>query len=248
MLDRFFEGAPTLQALLAAAGSTVSVEEVVQRMREAQAEGGDPRDVVPGLFEGEPRFPDPGLARALYGNLLGLWDLLETGLPLEAEGRGPSSPAARPEKRRTDPPPPFGEAGPDEGFVQQAWRFLEDSPRERERRWHAFENRQDALLGGLDALELPDAADAVARQLLFELHAFLELGWNARARRVGPVDLRAAPDLDALPEPLLHHVDSSVAEAEADDEAPLTAELAGTVRRIALSALDALWRAGPEAG
>lgn len=84
----------------------------------------------------------------------------------------------RPSRAPAERPPPFGIDGPDEAFVEKAREYLDAlEPRDRQRLEHAFENRQDALLGYLDEQGLTDDGYACARQLLFELFSMIELGW-----------------------------------------------------------------------
>src|SRR5204863_9822224 len=113
--------------------------------------------VVPTLFEGEPRFPDPELARRLFQNLLGLWDLLARGQPLPMDGSPAEGARARARKPIPERPPPFEGDGPDEAWVEAAWKYLDEAPeREVTRLEHSFENRQDALAGFLDEQGLQD--------------------------------------------------------------------------------------------
>ncbi|NVJ19382.1 hypothetical protein HV826_35315, partial [Myxococcus sp. AM010] len=89
--QRHFEGAQTLDGLLDLAGSGLDSAQVLERMRDARAAGTPPSDVIPGLFDEEPRFPSPEIARRLYQNLLGLWDWVAEGrhVRLEDEARPP---------------------------------------------------------------------------------------------------------------------------------------------------------------
>ncbi|RKH89000.1 hypothetical protein D7Y04_43570, partial [Corallococcus sp. AB038B] len=115
------------------------------------------------------------IARLLYQNLLGLWDLVEEGRAVRLED-GPRPP--RPKKVKAPLPQAFHPDEPTGEFVEAAWRYLEDDEKARTRLMHSFENRQDALLGALDAAGLTDEGYGVARHLLFELYAMLELGWS----------------------------------------------------------------------
>ncbi|RYZ34289.1 MAG: hypothetical protein EOO71_39465, partial [Myxococcaceae bacterium] len=145
---RQFEGAQTLDGLLELAGSPCDTAEVLERMRQARAEGDGANDVIPTLFAREPRFKDAELARRLYQNLLGLWDLVQEGKSVRLDD-GPRPP--RPKKERLQPPAPFHPDAPSAEFVEAAWRYLEDDDKARTRLMHAYENRQDGLLGALDA-------------------------------------------------------------------------------------------------
>src|SRR5437868_366527 len=137
----------------------------------------EPRETI----TGEPVLPDGHHARRLFQNLLGLWDLLARGQPVPLD-----APKARPApKPIPERPPPFEGDAPDEAWVEAAWKYLDEAPeRELTRLEHSFENRQDAVLGFLDEQGLPDEVFGLARQLLFELHALIELGWQPGVRRL----------------------------------------------------------------
>ncbi len=188
-LERRFEGRARLDALLAKAGSLADSEDVAEAFREA-LETVEPaaamHEVVRGLFDDEPRFASPAEARALYGNLFGLWDLLAAGQKVDLSQPPPKERAPRPPPPQ--PPGAFGDA-PDEAWVEEGWRYLDLAERERQRLSDAFENRQDALVSWLDDGGLSDAAFALAREVLFEVFALLELG----GRKVGRALPRAAP-------------------------------------------------------
>jgi hypothetical protein len=238
-----FEGAPTLDGLLELAGSPATTAEVLERMQAAHAEGGSAREVIPTLFEEEPRFASPELARRLYQNLLGLWDLVEEGRPVRLESDEPRPP--RPKKVKPVAPTPFapGEPGPE--FVEAAWRYLEDDPKARTRLHDAFNNRQDALLGALDGAGLTDEGYAVAHHLLFELHAMLELGWPPGVASVDPAEVEGTKGTQApaVPAALQAYADEALFEAEQDEEHPLPPEELARVRPLVQRGLAALWRA-----
>jgi hypothetical protein len=240
--DRQFEGRDILDGLLEVAGSQLTTDDVLTRFREGAAKGQAASTIIPGLFPEEPRFPDPLYARKLYQNLLGLWDLVSSGKPFALD-----APAKTPRVKRPPPvpPAPFGEGGPDEAFVEAAWRYLQDlDKRERDRLLDAFENRQDALLGLLDEQELPESAYACARFLLFELSAMVELGWRPGVRSITRDELKNADDsVPSELKALEAYADEAVAEAELDEEDPLPASEATRVRALARRALGALWQA-----
>jgi hypothetical protein len=231
-----FDGPEALDELLSIAGSALTTSEVAGRMREALREGAGHDAVIPTLFEGEPHFPDPEYARRLFANLLGLWQLLADGAPVP---QGPRPAKVKPQK--APPPRPFGAGEPDAAFVEAAWRHLDDEPRVRERLFHSFENRQDPLLGRLDELSLTDEGYGVLRLLLSELSAMIELGTEKPLRQVES----SALDEQELPVPaaLWTYADEAIFEAEQDEEAPLPAKEAETVRLWAKRGLAALWRA-----
>jgi hypothetical protein len=237
-----FEGALVLDGLLELAGSAYDSTAVLERMKEAHAEGGDVREVIPTLFEGEPRFGSPELARQLYQNLLGLWDLVVEGKPVRLQ-QGEERPE-RPKKVKPVAPEPFAPGEPDTAFVEAAWRYLEDDERGRTRLHDAFQNKQDAVLGALDAAGLTDEGYALASHLLFELHAMLELGWPQGLASVAPKAMESE-GTEALPVPsaLTAYADEALFEAEQDEEQALSPEELAKVRPLVKRGLAALWSA-----
>ncbi len=242
-LVHHFEGKTRLQGLLEIAGSPLDVAAVVERMKEGQARGAPPASVFPTLFEDEPRFPDPQLARALYQNLFGLWDLLAEGERWDEEEKQPRPP--RPKKVKPVPPPPFAEGEPTPDFVEAAWRYLEDlEERDYGRLLDSFENRQDALLGFLDERGLSDEGYGLARHLLFELHAMIELGWPKGLRSVSLAELEGEPSgALTIPAALQAYSDETLFEAEQDESSPLSPDESAKVREVVKQGLAALWGA-----
>ncbi|MFZ5469547.1 MAG: hypothetical protein ACOZIN_08930 [Myxococcota bacterium] len=238
-LKRKFEGKDVLGGLLELAGSDLSVEEVLLAFEDAKKAKLPASDVIPSFFDGEPRFADPSLAQRLFGNLLGLWDLVQSGGKVELD----RAPRERPKKVKPTPPSPFGEA-PSEEDVEAAWRYLEDVERLDKKEWnrlqHRFENVQDALLGFLDEQALSDEGDACARLLFFELFSMIELGWPPGCAAVTPAAL-AKEGGEAPPEALLSYADEAVFEAEHDEESPLSASEGQKVRDVVKRGLAALW-------
>jgi hypothetical protein len=74
-----YQGIEFLDRLLARTGALVDGKGAIERFSLAIREGEAPPVVIPQLFPAEPRFAGPEDALALYGNLLGAWDLLEDG-------------------------------------------------------------------------------------------------------------------------------------------------------------------------
>ncbi|XXF78831.1 hypothetical protein P2318_03455 [Myxococcaceae bacterium GXIMD 01537] len=241
-----FEGAETLDGLLDLAGSACDSAEVLSRMSAAHAQGEAVGDVIPTLFEEEPRFPSPELARRLYQNLLGLWDEVAEGQPVRLD-KGPRPPRVK--KEKLAPPRPFAPGEPDAEFVEAAWRYLEDDAKARTRLHHALENKQDGLLGALDGAGLTDEGYALAHHLLFELFAMMELGWPPGLASVAPAEVEGSQqgtEAPPVPAALQSYADEALFEAEHDEERPLSPEELARVRPLVQRGLAALWRARKE--
>jgi hypothetical protein len=234
--DRRFEGATVLAELLELAGSPYGPDEVLQSFREGQHAGLAPSDVIPTLFSAEPRFADPGLARRLFQNLLGLWDLAPRRTSLAAPG-------PRPKRAKPVPPAFLLDATPSPEWVDSARRYLLENPRAKERLLHSFENRQDALVTFLDEGGLSDEGYGVLRRLAFELHAMLELGCGAAPGRVDPAALTKSPGGDGGPSALILYADEALFEAEQNEEAPVPAEERAALRGSTRKLVAALWAA-----
>ena len=82
-LPHRFEGDAVLAELLDAAGCHLTVDEVREEFEASLEEDPEtpPGEIIPLLFETEPRFPDARAAERLYANLLGLWDRLANPPP-----------------------------------------------------------------------------------------------------------------------------------------------------------------------
>lgn len=234
-VDRSFEGQAVLQKLLTASGSLADVEDVHAAFQKAVADNVPAPVVIQALWDEEPRFDTPAQAARLFGNLLGLYELVAAGKQVDLGKK-----VERIKREKAKRPAPFGAGGPDEAFVEAAWRFFDDAPKERQRLAHAFDNRQDALVSWLDEAGLDDEAFALARHVVSELFAMLELG----GAKVGPVAVERLPKkpaADALPAALAAWVDERVQEA-LDDEV-LDAKAGEAVRGVALRAGAGLWAA-----
>ncbi len=238
-LERQFEGRARLQALLEKAGILADVEDIAAAFRAAQKDDAPPATVINALFEDEPRFSSPRDARALFGNLFGLWELLEGG--------GTPDLSARVERAPRTPPPAaptfFPKQGPDDGWVEGAWRWLEVTPvKDLQKLRHTYDHRTDSLVTWLDEQGLSELAFAHAQLLLFELFAMLELGCP---KGVGLCD--APTDaVVVVPSALAAYAEEAVFEAEHDDEEPLPQEEARRLQSLMGQALGALWTARKE--
>lgn len=233
-LSRRFEGRAVLDGLLAGSGSLADTEDVVGAFETAAKDGVPAPVVIQALWEDEPRFESPAQAARLFGNLLALFDLVASGASVEL-GATPAGLAAK--RLKAPKPAPFGADGPDDDFVEAAWRYLDDFPRERERLEHTFDNRQDELVSWLDAQGLDDAAFALARALLADVHAMLVVG----GRACPAVRAKDVPAEASLPEGLARWVDEGVFEAEQHDEAPLPEATGEALKSLVARAASALW-------
>jgi len=214
---------------------------VADTLRQAQTAGEAPASAIPRIFEGEPRFPDPETAARFYGNLLGLWDLVLAGEPLEREVVPPPRPIQP--RQNPQPPPPFAESGPDQRWVEACFAYLEGLDKSGlDRLQHSFEHRQDAVLGYLEEHNLSDDGFDTARQLLFELFAMIKLGWPPGIRSVSRAELEGgvAP---LAPEALGSYAKEVLFEAETDEKSPLAAEEISRLRIVTNRALGAMWNA-----
>ena len=233
--DFCFEGEGVLQKLLTQSGSLADVEDVAGAFKKAVQEQVPAPVVIQALWEDEPRFSSPDEAAKLFGNLLGLYELI-------ASGGTPDLRAQSTKKRAKAPrPQPFGAEGPTEGFIEGAWRYFQDHPKERQRLEHAFENRQDALVSWLDASGLDDAGFGLARHLAGEIFALFELG----GRQVPPLGEAALSASETrqktLPPAMGEWIDEILFEATSDEEEPLSQKEGKKVRELVARAAAAMW-------
>lgn len=235
---RHFEGSSALEQLLQTSGCLLSTKQVAERMLKAQQQGHQPALVIRQLFEGEPHFPDPSVAARVYGNLLGLWDILAVHPHFDLE-----RPSIQPRPKQPEPPPPFGEAGPDGPWVAACFAYLEGLDKNGlNRLQHSFENRQDALLGYLEEQNLTEDGFDVARQLLFELFAMIKLGWPPGIRSVSRAELEGDAATQ-IPEALRSYAKEVLFEAETDEKSPLSQDEAARLRTLIDRGLRAIWNA-----
>lgn len=196
-----YEGPEELSAQLARAGSPHDAEAAAARFREAQRLGEERSDVIPGLFEDEPRFASPEEARRLYGNLFALWDRVAHGLSISrqepAEEVAPPAPAPAPELPHRGAAPGAILPAP---LVDAVWRHLDGlTDRERQRLRDRFDGAQPSLSAWLDALALPDSAALAVHDLAFEAWAMFDVAFGDR---VGAVPFQTLRALHAEPPPL----------------------------------------------
>jgi hypothetical protein len=192
--------------------------------------------VIQALWEDEPRFTSPDDAARLFGNLLGLYELVAAGGKLDLTTK-----VAKVKREKAQKPEPFGRNEPDDGFIEAAWRYFDDFPKERQRFEHAFENRQDALVSWLDGSGLEDAGFALARHLTGEVFAMLELG----GREVATIHEEMIPakaSLDSLPKALGEWIEESLFEAGSDEASPLPDKEVALVRDVVARAAVAMWK------
>lgn len=220
-----FQGRETLDGLLDLAGSPFETAQVKERFEEAVHQGASKSDVIPTLFESEPHFPDPSMAKQLYENLFGLWELVQSGRPVVLD-----RPAKAPRPEPISPPGPFGDS-PDAGWIDRAWQYVDGlDGKSQARLMDAFENRQDALLSWLDEAGLSDEDYGQARERLFELWAMIQSGWPAGLSAARPGKAGAG-----VPDPLRTFLTEALFEEEVPEGSP--------IRPVVAAGLEALWNA-----
>lgn len=232
-IDREFEGYEVLQKLLAESGAMADAEDVVEAFRMASQEGVSAREIISDLWLDEPRFSRPADAARLFGNLLGLYDLVIAGEVPEDTTHAP-----RVKKVKATKPDAFGDAGPTREFLDAASRWFDDFPKERERFNHAFDNRQDALVSWLDESGLSDEGFGLARYLLGEAFAMLELG----GKKVASLDESMLPTKPrAVPGDLSAWLEETLVDESTKEEDPLPEAEAVKVRELVTRAVTAMW-------
>ena len=235
-VERSFEGQEVLQKLLTQSGSLADVDDVAQAFKQAVKQNVPAPVVISALWEDEPRFNSSDEAAQLFGNLLGLYELVASGATLDLTARG-----VKMKREKAQKPEPFGDAEPDDSFIEAAWRYFDDFPKDRQRFEHAFENRQDALVSWLDDSGLDDAGFALARHLVGEVFAMLELG----GRQVESIEDQMIPakaTLEALPRALSEWIEESLFEAASDEAQPLPEKQGERVRDVVARASVAMWK------
>lgn len=243
-VNRRFEGAKRLDALLERAGSIADTESVAEAFLKAQNDGVPAAVVIQALFEDEPRFSDRDDAPALFGNLFGLWDLLASGerVDLKADFKR--------EKKPKSPPPPgkFALEGPTAEWLDAAFGWFEScAPADRTKLEHAFENRMDALLTRLDESGAADAVYGSARHILFELFALLEVG-SPKGLGRGVPERQVPGNQTEVPPALAAWAQEAVFQAATDEDEPLSADESKELGRLVDEGLQALWQGVKDGG
>jgi AcrR family transcriptional regulator len=235
-IDREFEGQEVLQKLLTQSGSLADVDDVAEAFKKAVKQNVPAPVVIQALWEDEPRFNSPDEAAQLFGNLLGLYELIASGAKLDLSVK-----SVKVKREKATRPEPFEAAEPDDHFIEAAWRYFDDFPKERQRHEHAFENRQDALVSWLDGSGLEDAGFALARHLVGEVFAMLELG-GREVQKIYDEMIPPKADLEALPKALVEWIEESLFEAGSDEAQPLPEKEVELVRDVVARAAIAMWK------
>lgn len=233
---RSFEGQEVLQKLLTQSGSLADVDDVAEAFKKAVKQNVPAPVVIQALWEDEPRFNSPDEAAQLFSNLLGLYELIASGGKVDLTVK-----TAKVKREKAQKPEPFGAEEPTDDFIEAAWRYFDDFPKERQRFEHAFENRQDPLVSWLDGSGLDDAGFALARHLVGEVFAMLELG----GREVDTIHEEALPkkaSLEPLPKALSEWIEESLFEATSDEAHPLPEKEAERVLDVVARAAVAMWK------
>lgn len=212
-LERAYEGPEVLARLLKASGCKLSVDEVQEEFLASLEEGTPAAEMLPLLWEAEPRFKTPELARQTFANLFGLWDVVAAEMGGDEE---------TPEQ---DPDAPLSPV-----FVDRAWLELDGlSDKELSRARDRFDNvHHDLAVWTFERLrEASPLAQELAMDLAFETFWLCE---RARGEKRVPRATREAldkafRDADRLAEEtepaLASLVSSTVWEQAADEENPL---------------------------
>ncbi len=223
-LPAVYEGPEQLSALLARAGSPHDAEAVADRFREAQRQGQERSDVIPGLFEDEPRFASPEEARRLYGNLFALWERIARGLSISREEPEEPEEAAAPGAPLTPLPPRGTAAGSllPAPLVDAVWKHLDAlTDRDRQRLRDRFEGAQPNISAWLDALTQPEPAALATHDLAFEAWAMFDVAFGDRVGTVPFQTLRAThaepPPIESTQPALATYVEEALDLAVAED-------------------------------
>lgn len=240
-IDRSFEGQEVLQKLLAQSGSIADVDDVADAFKQAVKQNVPAPVVIQALWEDEPRFNSPDEAAQLFSNLLGLYELVASGAKLDLGAK-----SVKVKREKAQKPETFGTGEPDDHFIEAAWRYFDDFPKERQRFEHAFENRQDTLVSWLDGSGLDDAGFALARHLVGEVFAMLELG-GREVKTLYDEHIPTTAGLETLPKALAEWIEESLFEATSDETKPLAEKEAALVLDVVARASVAMWKSAGQA-
>src|SRR6266568_2561554 len=246
-----YEGPEVLTALLRRAGSAFDADRAAEHFADALSQGLERADVIPALFEAEPRFASPDDARRLYENLLALWGRV-------AKGGGAGTPA--PDKGAPEPLPapelpalpPRGSATPgalEPLLVEAVWTDLAALPeKELSRRRDRFVNAQPDLIAWLDAVTLPESGALAASDLAFETWAMFDQAFGDRLKAARWTDLKALaaepPALETSEPALAAYAADMLDVLEAEDPSFDEADRA-QVERVIAAVAAALGAASP---
>jgi hypothetical protein len=226
-LDRHFEGNAVLNELLAQAGSLADAQDVYGAFVEAVQINAPPAAVIEALWEDEPRFASPQIAKRTFSNLLGLYDAVLAGSPKEALGL-----ASSPKKhtRRIELPEPLVNGDITPAQLDAYLQYLDDRQQERTRLLHQFDNTWNEPLALLEAEVESDEVWGVLIAIGGTLYAVSQLA------KLPPRHTRTflLEDTGQLPDAIVDYVEDTLAGSGLDDVAleaahPLTLGMACTV-------------------
>jgi hypothetical protein len=212
-LERAYEGPEALARLLQTSGCKLSVDEVQEEFLASLEEGTPAAEIIPLLWEAEPRFKTPELARQTFSNLL---------RPVGSGGQGARRRRGR---ARAGPAEPLSAT-----FVDRAWLELDGlSDKEIRRARDRFDNvHHDLAVWTFEQLKaVSSLGQELALDLAFETFWLCE---RARGEKGVPRARREAldaalNDADRLAEEtepaLASLVSATLWEQAADEETPL---------------------------
>jgi len=223
-LEHRYEGPEVLARLLERSGCELSVDDVRDEFECAVEEGTRASELIPLLWELEPRFSNPSAARRTFANLFGLWDIIAR----DAVGE-----LVMPEQ---DPDAPLGA-----DLVKRAWHALYDlAPAELRRARDRFDNRQSDLAAFVNErlVTAGEVAQEAALDLAFECWFIAErIRGEGRLSHLGRAGLEAAlashDPAEAEPEPALAAlITATLWERTADETRPLPEADIPAVERV----------------
>ncbi|MSP71797.1 MAG: hypothetical protein EXR76_06395 [Myxococcales bacterium] len=223
-ISREYEGPEVLAELLKSSSCELTVEDVIEEFLAAIEEGSEAAELIPLLWEGEPKFSTPERARRTFSNLFGLWD---------AVTRNAVGELLMPDQ---DPDSPLGTE-----YVDRAWRALDElAEKEQQRARDRFDNVQAELATWVFEKLAPvsQISQEVALDLAFECWFIAEHvrgeGHVVRPTRAAlEAALTEADDATSDVEPALGNlVTATLWEQNADEERPLPEVDIPTLERL----------------